>query len=158
MEAIKSKSHSDIEILHSKGANSEVPTNTLDDFNERKAKGHVAPQSGSDSGDTVKAASIEEIHEEDDSEVSIRRTINQVLYDVKNLGKENLKNTKGDIVMETKIDTRHDDVSHMKKNSDTRVCQIVEQPKGSPIHKIDTPFGFDHHMPPNWPRLCHANS
>ncbi|MCE5167343.1 hypothetical protein HAX54_049246, partial [Datura stramonium] len=73
--------------------------------------------------------------------ISIDAIFNQVLYAVKNLGEANLKDLKDDTVLETT--TRHDDVYHTAKDSDTKVCQNFEQPKESPVHKIDTPLGFE---------------
>ncbi|MCE0480904.1 hypothetical protein HAX54_038132 [Datura stramonium] len=54
MKSIKAKSHLDTEIIDSKGANSEVPPNMMDGSNERRGQQHVAPQSGNESGDTLK--------------------------------------------------------------------------------------------------------
>ncbi|MCD9646666.1 hypothetical protein HAX54_036692 [Datura stramonium] len=67
METIKAKSHSNTKIFDFKGANSEVPPNMMDGSNERRGDQHITPKSGNESGDTVKATSIEEIHEGDEA-------------------------------------------------------------------------------------------
>ncbi|MCD9561017.1 hypothetical protein HAX54_019951 [Datura stramonium] len=105
MKAIKAKSHSDTEIIDSKGANSEIPSNMLDDYNKRRGEQHVAPQSGNESGDTV----------------PIDATFNEVLYDMQNMGKANLNDTEDDTFMETKNDICHEDVSLMEKDSNTKI-------------------------------------